>query len=164
MLGYGNGCFILPSSFFCITAQFSKYKSFDGLADYLCISTFLEWRGLFIQIAIFWGKSLLVWFFWSLVGKPFWTIFVLLIFLPHEKWPILKRQNMPFASPFQMLSEIEDQSGNQRTTYQKLWLLSEALGLYQCYKVEIRFEFWVFSQLNNWSKPSFSLQSLNLRV
>lgn len=52
MLGYDNGCFILPSAFFCITAQLSIYKSLDGVVDYLCISTFLEWRGLFIQIAI----------------------------------------------------------------------------------------------------------------
>lgn len=45
---------------------------------------------------------------------------------------------MPFANPFRMLSEIECHSVSQRTRYQKLSLLSVALGLYQCYQVEIK--------------------------
>lgn len=69
MLGYDNGCFILPSAFFSITVQFSIYKSLDGVVDYLCISAFLEWKGLFIQIAIILREM-----FTSVFLVPVWQI------------------------------------------------------------------------------------------
>lgn len=123
MLGYDNGCFILPSAFsppfFCITAQFSIYKYLDGVVDYLCISTFLEWREFFIQIAIILREM-----FTSVLLVPVWQIILNYSFTSFPSmWKVAhsaKRQNLPFANPFRILNGIEDQAGRQRTSYQKL--------------------------------------------
>lgn len=100
--------------------------------------TFLEWRGCFIPIVVILRET-----FAGVFLVPAWKttlnlILVFLLFLPHEKWHIVKRQNMPLAKPFWMLNEMKCHSVSQRTRHQKLSLLSGALGLYQCYQVAVR--------------------------